>query len=202
MGKRHLEAAIAKHSGAITIEVDWQPFFLNRNTPAEGEDMMEHLTHKYGSAAVARFSAPDNPLDRAASKVGITFNKSRRIVRTADSHRLVEWCKATKPESEDVLMETLFKAYFEDAADLSTHGALVACAAGSGLDATAAEAMLKSDEYVGLVDSKASSWSRQGVSGVPFFVIHPHSGEGQPVAFSGAQPTELIAQVLSEQAEA
>ena len=27
-------------------------------------------------------------------------------------------------------------------------------------------------------------WSRQGVSGVPFFVIHTASGGDQPVAFS------------------
>ena len=90
---------------------------------------MEHLKAKYGPAAVARFDAADNPLDRAAGKVGISFNKQRRIIRTGDSHRLVEWCKATQPQTVDPLMETLFKAYFEDARDLSRREELVACAA-------------------------------------------------------------------------
>ena len=163
---------------------------------------MAHLTAKYGPAAVARFSSPDNPLDRAASKVGITFNKQRRVIRTADSHRLVEWTKATHPEREDALMETMFKAYFEDAKDLSKRSELVACAEASGLPAADAEALLASDEYVQQVNTKARGWSRQGVSGVPFFVIYPASGDGQPVGFSGAQPSEMIAEVLKEQAAA
>ena len=200
MGKRHLEAAASKAS--IPISVDWQPFFLNHNTPAEGEDLLAHLTKKYGPAAVARFDAPDNPLDRAASKVGIAFNKRRRVVRTADSHRLVEWCKATAPEREDALMEALFKAYFEEAKDLSQRSELAACAAACGIDGAAAAALLESDEYAREVEVKARGWSRQGVSGVPFFVVHPRSGEGQPVGFSGAQPSEMIAEVLAEQAAA
>ena len=36
------------------------------------------------------------------------------------------------------------------------------------------------------------------MSGVPFFVVHPPSG-AQPVAFSGAQPPEMMAEVLTEQ---
>ena len=122
----------------VAVTVDWQPFFLNHNTPAEGEDLMEHLVKKYGQAAVARFSSPDNPLDKAASKVGISFNKQRRVIRTADSHRLVEWCKATAPQRQDGLIEALFKAYFEDGKDLSQRAELVACADASGLDGAAA----------------------------------------------------------------
>jgi|EP00908_Phaeocystis_cordata_P025289 predicted DsbA family dithiol-disulfide isomerase len=163
---------------------------------------MEHLKAKYGPAAVARFDAPDNPLDRAAGKVGISFNKQRRIIRTGDSHRLVEWCKATQPQTVDPLMEALFKAYFEDARDLSKREELVACAAACGLDGEAAGKALDSDAYQREVDAKATGWSRQGVSGVPFFVVHPASGAGQPVAFSGAQPCEVIAEVLAEQAAA
>ena len=175
---------------------------MNRNTPAEGEDLLEHLKAKYGPAAVARFDAPDNPLDRAAGKVGIAFNKRRRIIRTGDSHRLVEWCRATAPTKVDPLMELMFKAYFEDAKDLSQRSELVACADACGLDGAAAGALLESAEYQREVDAKATSWSRQGVTGVPFFVIHPASGSGAPVAFSGAQPSEVIAEVLTEQAAA
>tara|TARA_B100000795_G_scaffold47375_1_gene31160 strand:- start:123 stop:695 length:573 start_codon:yes stop_codon:yes gene_type:complete len=186
----------------VSLEVDWQPFFLNHNTPAEGEDLMEHLRAKYGPGVVAQFDRPDNPLDKAASKVGITFNKQRRIIRTADSHRLVEWCKATAPQQQDGLVEALFKAYFEDGKDLSQRAELVACADASGLDGAAAGALIDSQEFVREVETKAKGWSRQGVSGVPFFVIYPASGGGDPVTFSGAQPSAVIAEVLTEQAEA
>ena len=163
---------------------------------------MEHLRAKYGQDVVAQFESPDNPLDRAAIKVGITFNKQRRIIRTADSHRLVEWCKVTAPQKQDSLVEALFKAYFEEGKDLSQRAELVACADASGLDGAAAGALIDSQEFVREVETKATSWSRRGVSGVPFFLIHPASGSGQPVTFSGAQPSEVIAEALTEQAEA
>ena len=58
------------------------------------------------------------------------------------------------------------------------------------LEGEAAGKALHSDAFQREVDAKATGWSRQGVSGVPFFVVHPASGNGQPVAFSGAQPSE------------
>ena len=180
--------------------MDWQPFFLNHNTPEEGEDMYEHLAHKYGPQKAALFTKPNNPLDVAGSKVGITFNPARRIIRTADSHRLVEWCKETAPHKEDALMDTIFKAYFSDAKDLAKHAELVACATAIGLDGTECASMLSSSRYVAEVNTKAKGWSSQGVNGVPFFVVHSNDPSRQPVAFSGAQPSELIAEVLTDQA--
>ena len=188
-------------NAGVNILTSWEPFFLNQNTPEEGEDIYEHLAHKYGAARAAQFTKPGNPLDQAGGKVGITFNTARRIIRTEASHRLVEWCKATCPNKEDALMDSLFKAYFCDAKDLSKYPELLKCAVEAGLDAEAAKAMLDSPQYRSEVVQKAMGWSRQGVSGVPFFVIHTASGNGQPVAFSGAPPPEVIAEVLREQAE-
>ena len=74
--------------------------------------MYEHLASKYGRQKADTFTAPDNPLTRAGSKVGITFNPSRRIIRTEASHRLVEFVKQVAPDKENSLMEAMFKAYF------------------------------------------------------------------------------------------
>ena len=46
-------AAAADKLG-VDLEVTYEPFFLNRNTPEEGEDLMEHLRKKYGAAAIER----------------------------------------------------------------------------------------------------------------------------------------------------
>ena len=159
--------------------------------------MYEHLAKKYGVAKAQQFTAPNNPLTSAGSKVGIDFNPSRRIIRTEASHRLVEYCKEVAPDKEDALMENMFNAYFVQGKDLSKHDELTACASSTGLDANDCASMLESSRFRQEVSSKARSWSQQGVSGVPFFVIYPASNSGQPVGFSGAQPPE----VLREQAE-
>lgn len=188
---------LASQTTGIPVHIDWQPFYLNHNTPEEGEGMYEHLAAKYGVAKARAFTQPNNPLDQAGSKVGLTFNPARRIIRTRDSHRLVEWCKEMAPAKEDALMNAIFHAYFTEAKDVSLHAELLACATTCGLDTSACKAMLECDQYASEVDAKAKSWSRQGVSGVPFFIVHPPNG-AQPVAFSGAQPTGLMAEILTE----
>ena len=65
-----------------------------------------------------------------------------------------------------------------------------------------AEFSWRSEVSRGPSAGRARPGARQGVRGVPFFVVHPASGNGEPVAFSGAQPSEVIAEVLAEQAAA
>jgi len=197
VGKRHLEQASAKTG--VPIAIDWQPFSLNHNTPEQGEDLVEHLMQKYGPEIVERFGKPDNPLNTAGHKVGISFNTDRRIIRTADSHRLVEWCKETAPDKQDALMEAMFASYFEQASDLSKHAQLVQCAQEAGLDERAAAEMLRGEQYREEVASKAAEWCKKGVSGVPFFII-PSATGGRAVSFSGAHPVESLAKALQPHA--
>jgi len=180
--------------------VTWKPFFLSLNTPLEGEDLMEHLEIKYGKQAVARFTSPGNPLDVAGEKVGIRFNKTRRFVNTLNGHRLVEWCNSVAPDKADILMETLFRLYFEEGIDVSKQEELVAIAQQVGLDANVAQSVLNSDKYKHeVIELDLVSKSRYRVSGVPFFVIESNSG-GRPTTFSGAQPPDIITEILAEAA--
>jgi hypothetical protein len=51
VGLKSLEAAIARVGGELHVELRFQPFELNPQMPAEGEDAVEHLTRKYGITA-------------------------------------------------------------------------------------------------------------------------------------------------------
>jgi predicted DsbA family dithiol-disulfide isomerase len=88
VGLRNLEKASALTTIPVTIQ--WEPFFLNENTPEEGEDLFDHISKKYGPAMAARFSNPDNPLSQAGKKVGINFNPSRRLISTVRCHIAVD----------------------------------------------------------------------------------------------------------------
>lgn len=159
---------------------------------------MEHLAAKYGRAAVARFSAPGNPLDVAGEKVGIKFSRSRRFVNTLNGHRLMEWCNRTNPDKSNSLMEQIFHAYFEEGKDVSKTDELVSIAGSVGLDPAAVGAMLATDEFkqdVFQYDRQVKTQLR--VSGVPYFIVESNTG-ARPTAFSGAQPPEVIAEVLLE----
>ena len=49
VGLGALEAALARVAPDVTAELHFQPFELNPQMPAEGQDINEHLIQKYGS---------------------------------------------------------------------------------------------------------------------------------------------------------
>ena len=164
---------------------------------------MEHLSRKYGPAAVARFSGPSNPLTVAGDKVGITFNNTRRVIPTKRCHQLMEYCSMAQPDKANALMELMFKKYFEQAVDVSKPDVLVALAAEVGLDTVAARAAVDDasplrEQVVRNVDATRQQLR---VTGVPFVVIERRSGNGSPIKFSGAQPPDVVAECLEEAAE-
>lgn len=140
VGKRNLEEAVT--TSGVPIELHWEPYFLDASTPKEGRDLQEYLMAKYGRAAIERFQSANNPLDKAGVRVGIQFNKERRVINTLDGHRAMEWCKAQSPDSADGLMEKLFYAYFVEAKNLCDQDVLVDVCVSAGLDGDAVRAML------------------------------------------------------------
>mmetsp|Transcript_8643 Transcript_8643/g.12905 ORF Transcript_8643/g.12905 Transcript_8643/m.12905 type:complete len:181 (+) Transcript_8643:185-727(+) len=177
------------------------PFFLDMNTPPEGEDLREHLVAKYGREAIERFERPNNPLDVAGAKVGIQFNKGRRFINTVDCHRLVEWCNRENPQKSDALMQKMFHAYFEEAKDLSKRDELEAVATEVGLSSEDVGTVLGNKDMYRqeVIDADRQAKHSMRVSGVPYFIIE--NCNGRPTAFSGAQPPEVIAEVLLESCE-
>ena len=51
IGYKRLEKAITELGIKDQVEIEWQPFELNPNMPAEGQNVNEHITEKYGSTA-------------------------------------------------------------------------------------------------------------------------------------------------------
>jgi predicted DsbA family dithiol-disulfide isomerase len=150
-------------------------------------DLLEYLTKKYGAAAMERFNKPNNPLETAGRSVGISFNKTRRFINTVDGHRLMEWCNQTHPDQANDLMEHLFRAYFQDAKDLSNVHELVNVAMSVGLPEATVKSVLESDQYRSeVLGADERSKRNLRVSGVPYFIVENNNG-GRPVAFSGAQ---------------
>lgn len=159
---------------------------------------MVHIGKKYGPEMVRRFSAEGNPLDVAGQKVGIRFNSNRKIIPTMRCHVVMEHVNSSYGIVKgNELMQVLFRRYFEEAQNVNQPNILLeACIEVFGeahreefQEMMANEAKLASQ--VATKDRLAKTQYR--VNGVPFFRIGKNS-------FSGAQPSELIAEVLEEAA--
>jgi predicted DsbA family dithiol-disulfide isomerase len=200
VGVRNLQQA--SRTTGVPFTVEWMPFFLNPgNTPEEGEDLKEHISKKYGAEAAARFNAPNNPLDVAGTKVGIRFNSSRKVIPTLRCHSLMEFTKEKYGNDKaNELMDVLFNRYFEKAQmvhqvptlkDIYTQLELPWS---EEVDAALTD---NSPQSKSVVAGDRSVKTQLRVSGVPFFILERSDGS-RPIAFSGAQPAEVIGDALEE----
>ena len=73
IGLGALEQALDKLQGEVTAELHFQPFELNPQMPAGGQDIGEHLAQKYGSTAEQQAQIRDTIRQRGAD-VGFSFN--------------------------------------------------------------------------------------------------------------------------------
>jgi predicted DsbA family dithiol-disulfide isomerase len=189
VGKRRLEQAFTLLNGVPRPRVTWRPFELNPQMPKAGIERREYRMRKFGSWE--RSLALDAQLTEVGKSVGIAFRYDlmKRTPNTFDAHRLI-WLAGTLGV-QDAMVETLFRGYFSEGADIGDTNVLADLAATAGLDREQAAAFLKSSGGAAEVTAEEEVAIRSGLSGVPTFVL------GGRVLFSGAQPPELIAQALA-----
>ena len=189
IGLRGLEQALANASDAVEADITFQPFELNPRMPAAGQNLVEHITEKYGSTAEQ--SAASRAMIRSrGAEVGFTFNMSEesRIYNTFDAHRLLHWAGTIGRQQE--LKLALFRANFTDGANVSDHGVLVEAALTARLDGNQAREVLASGRYAEEVSNAELEWTSRGIRSVPAIVIN-----GKWL-ISGGQPAETFEQAL------
>jgi predicted DsbA family dithiol-disulfide isomerase len=193
---------VASQQAGVKVNLEWLPFLLNPNMSEEGEDIKTHLTNKYGPSAMASFDDPNSSMKVMGRKVGIQFNNDRLMVNTKRAHALVELLKRKgENESANQFMVDLYKAYFEKAENINDETLLLEKVSKYGVEENEAQFAMGDNNLAEIAKLDRDTKRKYGVSGVPFFMIHPNDG-GTPVAFSGAYPPEIIAEQLEEAADA
>lgn len=191
VGLMALETAIARVADAVEVELHFQPFELNPQMPAEGEDIDEHLARKYGSTQ-AQLAQNREALRQRGAMVGFEFGARDRIYNTFDAHRLLHWAAEQGPEAERALKHALLRGYFTDGQDVSAHAVLVALAGEAGLDGAQAAAILASDEYAAAVRGQQQRYLGRGVHAVPSVIINDQH------LIQGGQPADVFEQALRQ----
>lgn len=196
LGKARLDRAVSTMEGDAAIVVQWRPFELDPTVPAEGRDHQAMLAEKMGSAE--RRDEINGQLTALGKEVGIDFHFDRILIspNTFDAHRLLLWAHTESVALQNVVLDKLFKAHFEEGRNISDHKVLADIAAEAGMDRDMIARLLESDSDKDMIRSEIANATQMGVSGVPFFVFNGK------YAVSGAQPVEVLQSALTELAAA
>jgi predicted DsbA family dithiol-disulfide isomerase len=191
VGKRRLEAALARFPASADVAITWHAFELDPAAPKVRDasaTYAERLAKKYGSS-VARANEMLTTMTDTAAKDGLDFHFERvQSGNTFDAHRLIHL--AHERGVQGAVKERLLRAYMTEGAVISDRDVLVRLGVEAGLDAEEARAVLSSDRYAAEVRADEDQARTLGISGVPFFVI---GGYG----VSGAQPPDALLSVLT-----
>jgi len=189
VGLFSLEEALRRLGPELPVELHFQPFELNPQMPAEGEDATEHLARKYG-ASKEQLAATRETLRQRGAEVGFTFGERPRVWNTFDAHRLLYWAAQEGRQRE--LKHALLAAYHTHAKNPGSHEVLLRLCEELGLDVQRARAILDSDEYADEVRASERFYQEQGISAVPSVIIngrHLIQGGQPPEAFERALRT-------------
>lgn len=191
IGYKRLESAIQSLGLEDSVEIEWQPFELNPDMPAHGENLRAHIERKYDTTPKASAEARRN-LTALAAEEGLVFNffDDMRMVNTLELHVLLEYA-AEQGMQHDLMMQ-FYADYFTLQKDMSDRAVMADALAAVGLDATEGLAKLDDPEALQQVRAREAQWQKMGISSVPTFVFNRRS------ALNGAQPKEVFEQVLSE----
>ena len=192
IGKANLDRALeSKPDNPFAIE--WHPFQLNPDMPAEGVDKQTYLAARFGGAD--KLTAVHARLSDMARAAGVVMDPDRpkRIPNTLNAHRLIHW--AGLEGRQTAIVSALFRAYWQAGRDIGDADTLAAIAGENGLDAAVIARLLASDADRDAIRAREDHARQRGVTAVPTFLLN------NQYVLSGAQPPELWGQVVAELSE-
>jgi predicted DsbA family dithiol-disulfide isomerase len=189
IGKTLLDRALESHPDH-PFDIEWHPFQLNPDMPAEGMDRREYLETKFGGKDGAlRAYAP--VVERAeAAGLSIDLAAIERTPNTLNAHRLIHW--AGLEVRQTAAVSSLFRAYFVDGRDIGALEVLIEIAQTIDMDPEMVRRLLTSDADMSITQTRDANARERGVTGVPTFII------ANQHVLAGAQQTELWVQVIDD----
>jgi predicted DsbA family dithiol-disulfide isomerase len=160
--------------------VDWRPFDLHPEYPAEGIPRGELLA-RYGGDAVDHMRG-------LIEGAGFVYDPPDRVPNSNRALRLTEL--ARDRGLHDVLHHRLLTGYWSRRRDIGDPEVLVEEAEAVGIPEPDTRAALDSEELAARVDASTRTALRNGVTGVPAWAIDSR------LILPGAQPHEVFDSLL------
>lgn len=189
VGKANLDRALGAHPDH-PFAIQWHPFQLNPDMPAEGVAKRAYLEEKFGGKA--RVDAIHERLREVARGAGVNLDpdKPQRMPNTLNAHRLVHWAGIEGVQS--AVVTALMRAYWVEGRDIGDLETLADIAHENGMERAATLRLLQSDADADDILARDQDARQKGVNAVPTFLV------AQQYVVSGAQPTETWDKVIAE----
>ena len=186
VGLGNLNKAMDALKDRVQFELHFRAFELNPNMRKGGQEVIEHLTEKYGISA-DEVKKTQARIRAKAIEAGFVFHPEgrKRVYNTFDAHRLLLWtAKEVGLEQQAGLKAELLSAYFCLAVDLDEQQNLLDAVIRARLDPVRAAQVLGNNEFAQDVREEEKRYHSLGIHSVPSLILN------EQYLIQGAQPTE------------
>jgi predicted DsbA family dithiol-disulfide isomerase len=166
------------------VEVTWLPYELHPDVPLEGMTREQYFPPAYLSRIAAA------PYLALAEEEGLVMKRGGRVINTRLALAAAEFARDQGRFEE--MHKSLFKAYWEQTADLASIADLKRIGAEHGLDADVLGAALEDGRYEELLDANRREATQVGINAIPAHVF------GLRYLVMGAHPYEILKQVAEK----
>jgi len=170
----------------FSLDVEWRPFELRPGAPPEGIPMERVVGRGRYTEQYLSYLAD------AAARAGLRMRPRTLLPNSRPALEAAEF--AREAGRFDPLHRALFRAYFEEGADIGDDEVLARLGGECGLDADTLAEALRERRYEALVDEKVRWAYERNLGGVPAFIFYPpgSSKEGDGFVMVGAQEYEVF----------
>jgi len=185
LGQQRLDRVLESLDPPVPVQVTHRPFFLDPNTPPEGDDIPARLRRKYGVAPEqlwARLEA-----EARKSDLDLDLSKQRFSYPTARAHTLIR--HAAAKGTQGALVRALYRANFQEARNIHDPAVLADVAAPHGFTEAEVTRLTSDEGELAATREEALAAAAAGIDGVPLFVFDERlsvAGAQQEIVLRGA----------------
>jgi predicted DsbA family dithiol-disulfide isomerase len=175
--------------------VEFKPYQIDPGIALDGEEFEPYCIRRWGS------SEKTKDLRSNGAKDGATFGDWKWWPNTLRGHQFVQYGNEKHSIDTARLNNILFRAMYEEGANLSLVDSLVEIAEKEFPDWNKLDLRnyLENNQGAKVVRAEIDSVSRKyRISGVPYFLVEENGSKKPPYAFSGAQPTSTFTNIFEE----
>lgn len=156
---------IRKLKREFDIQLEWRGFQIHPEWPAEGI-ALEQASRAIDPASKA---ALWKRIGAMAEAIGLAMKAPAVLTNSRAALAATEF--ARESGGDEALEERIYRAYFNEGANIGDAEAVARLSAEAGLDAEAVRAAIRSPRYEMRLKNNALAANQRGVGGVPTFFI-------------------------------
>lgn len=169
IGKRRFDEALKAVRGPS--EVNWYPFQLNPEIPAEGLPLDVYLSRRFGSPANVDPVLQHLTAEGKAVGIDFRFDQLSLVPNTVAAHQLMYLAESLGLD-QSALAEDLMSAFFEQGRNIGDRDELIEIAIAHGISAEELNEAIGAERIRQFVFTRERQVRGSGIAGVPGFLVN------------------------------